>query len=203
MTTRIYLDVDGVLNAYHHSPKKPFPIEESGWERWIKTEAGWDEPVYYWAAGIRKTSSRVKKKRFPIRYSPQLIEALNEIAEMDDVEIVWLTTWSEHAGQGLSSAIGLNGSQWRVLKMPNDEWTNIHNPWWKSIKLREDIEQNGAPDKLIWLDDHLHLYGRDTHSLISILSDNSDVLAIAPIEHVGLTSDDVCGIIDFINSPQG
>lgn len=203
MTTRVYIDVDGVINAFDYRLNADYPTYESGWSDWKSTMVGWDEAVYYWAAGIKKESSRTKRREYLIRYAQEVVDSLNEISDLDDVEFVWLTTWTNHAAGPLSADLGINGSNWRVLSTPEDEWYDPNLAWWKSIALREDLRSSGTPDKIIWLDDDIKYYGLDIKPLLSVISKSSEVLVISPESSVGLTDRDISGIIDFINGPQG
>lgn len=82
---RIYLDVDGVLNAV-----------TSG-------EPAWGKPA------------RIEVNGWPITYSRSLIEVLNRVSESPGVRVYWLTTWCHDAPQKLAAAIGLRGEDWPVV----------------------------------------------------------------------------------------
>lgn len=172
MTTRIYLDVDGVLNAVH----KNFPT--FGWENW----------------------DRVRVNGYVITYSPDMVAALNEIADIDGVEFVWLTTWQENAKTLIAPAIKLNGQEWDVALNPDMDAHgfanhNIFGPWWKKNTLKNHVYNNPV-DRIIWIDDDIaHAEGADDwfHAF------DQDTLAIAPFTVAGLTPDDICAMIDFIN----
>jgi hypothetical protein len=125
MTTTIYLDVDGVLNAV---------------TRHVPTTTGWAE------------YARRKVNSFPIMFAPALIEALNELAARDDVTIKWLTTWEHDAANDLSPALGINGKDWEVLTGDQDAWHGAG--WWKLEAIRADVEAT-TPDKFFWIDDDL------------------------------------------------
>lgn len=111
MTTTIYLDVDGVLNAI--SGRTP-----------AKRYVGWEE------------YREVHVKGFRIHYAPALIAALNELAAREDVTFKWLTTWKHDAAQRLSDAIGLNGQDWEVLDGDLHAWGG--DTWWKLTAIRND-----------------------------------------------------------------
>lgn len=85
----VYLDVDGVLNAFPSSA-------DPGW--------GWGD------------SEIVRVNGFPICYSPAMVDALNDLAER--VTFHWLTTWRADAPALLAPAIGLRGEAWPVLDAP-------------------------------------------------------------------------------------
>jgi len=131
MSTTIYLDVDGVLNAV--SKKSP-TLASTGWDEW-KTA-----PVNGW----------------PILWAPALINVLNELAAREDVTFKWLTTWQDDAAKVLSPAIGINGQDWPVLHGDQHGWRG--REWWKLEAIRADVEAS-APGKFIWIDDDLSMEG--------------------------------------------
>lgn len=197
MTTRIYLDVDGVINAWHPKRGQPFPVEESGWKDWNAVDVGWSETVKHFFRGEEHDTGIERDYSYLIRYATELVDALNDIADLPDVEVVWLTTWGFRAVENLSPALGINGTSWRVLQRPEPSYADS---WWKSILLRDDLKKSGTPDKIIWVDDDLLFFHDDAAPLLATISVGSEVLAVRPEQHIGLTSEDIRGIIDFINS---
>lgn len=132
MTTTIYLDVDGVLNAVAR-------VNPS------MTATGWD-PHCWDTAPING---------YPIRWNRELINALNELAGRDDVEFKWLTTWTNDAAKILAPEIGINGQDWDVL----DRNELAVRPWWKLEAIRADVEST-QPDRFVWIDDDLSMESR-------------------------------------------
>lgn len=129
MSTTIYLDVDGVINAFGPNSRRP---ESSGW------------------AGEWNT---VKVKFFQITYATELIEQLHALAAKDDVTIKWLTTWTDDAPKDLCPAIGLNGTSWPVV----GQGENYHrDEWWKLTAIKDDVAATN-PDQVIWIDDDLRM----------------------------------------------
>lgn len=108
---RIYLDVDGVLNAVNNRP-----------------------PSWGWGA-----ERRVEVNGWPITYSPELIDALNKVTARPGVEVYWLTTWCHDAPTKLAPAIGLHGADWPVVGY--DHWrSNDHKAWWKLRAIQEHLD---------------------------------------------------------------
>lgn len=131
MRTRIYLDVDGVLNALS------------------KTTPGAWSPESWNAKKIRG---------YVIRWSSELVHILNTINERDDVEFIWLTTWGSWAKDHISPGIGINGTQWRHLTDGVQD-SSIHGfsrVWWKLIALQEDVEDFDG--NILWIDDDFSFY---------------------------------------------
>lgn len=126
MTTDIYLDVDGVLNAVTLNPP---------------TDAGWDEWQYAVVNG------------FGITYAPELIARMNALAERDDVTMHWLTTWEHDASNILASAIGLNGERWTVLGTEKHYSKELAGGWWKHHALVDYFP--GRECRAVWIDDDI------------------------------------------------
>ena len=125
MSTTIYLDVDGVINAV--TKRAP-------------TSTGWGE------------YARRKVNSFAIMFAPDLVTALNELAARDDVTIKWLTTWEKDAAEDLSPALGINGQDWAVLTGDQEAWRG--GDWWKLAAITADVEET-APEQFFWIDDDL------------------------------------------------
>lgn len=170
MSTTIYLDVDGVLNAVTH--KSP-SLTKLGWGRWDSWQTA---PVNGW----------------PILWAPDLIAALNELADREDVTIKWLTTWTDDAAKVLSPAIGINGQDWPVLHGDLHGWRG--RTWWKLEAIRADVEAT-SPDKFIWIDDDLSM----EREAIEWLDGQAAGLGISPFMSEGLTADNLTQITNYIN----
>lgn len=169
MHTTIYLDVDGVLNAVS---KKTPALSLTGWENWQT------KPVNGW----------------PILYSPDMIDALNELADRDDVTFKWLTTWTDDAAQVLSPAIGIHGETWGVLHGDQHAWGGKQG-WWKLEAIRADVATSSRGGKrFIWIDDDLSA----EREACDWLRARADVLGVSPSISRGLTRGDVESIRAFI-----
>lgn len=176
MTTRIYIDVDGVLNAFHPRKSSPEEIAEaSGWKDW--------------------RSARIAG--FVITWSVELIKELNDLASREDVEFVWLTTWRDQARYELSPILELDGQGWRFLTDGGEAtgrlWGNPGGPWWKLNVIRDDVRRDPV-DNIIWIDDDLPLYG----DALQWASERG-VVTVAPSEKYGLTRTELDDILDIIN----
>jgi hypothetical protein len=169
MKTTIYLDVDGVLNAVS---KRTPSLKISGWDNW-KTK-----PVNGW----------------PILFSPDMVAALNELAEREDVTFKWLTTWTDDAAKVLSPAIGINGQEWEVLQGDQHAWGGKRG-WWKLDAIR-DASAPTDGHRYVWIDDDISA----EVEAISWVQSRDDILAISPSTMQGLTRDDIDQVNDFITS---
>ena len=126
MSTDIYLDVDGVLNAVCVG-------EPHGW--------GW------------QCRSRVEQVNgFPIRWSETLVGRLTALAARDDVRVRWLTTWCSDAPRQLAPALGIAGGEtWDVIGAEVMDAPGMGG-WWKWRALRDLTDRS---ERFVWLDDDL------------------------------------------------
>ncbi|UYL86634.1 phosphatase [Arthrobacter phage RadFad] len=166
MKTTIYLDVDGVLNAVSKRTPK---LNITGWEMWQT------KPVNGW----------------PILFSPEMIAALNEMADDPDVTFKWLTTWTDDAAKVLSPAIGINGQKWPVLHGEQHGWRG--RDWWKLKAIREDVEASDG-GRFVWIDDDISAESE----AIDWIKSRDDVLALSPFTVQGLTRNDLDAAKAFI-----
>lgn len=149
---RIYLDVDGVINAV--------TSEVPDW--------GWD--AY--------RSERING--YPITWSPDLIDVLNDVATTPGVGVYWLTTWCHDAPEKLAWAIGLHGERWPVVGY--EHWRRATGlPWWKHLAIVEHLDGFHGP--VLWVDDD---HGADG-ACIAWLAGQPQILAMAPNPMVGIT----------------
>lgn len=122
------LDVDGVLNAVTHVP---------------------DERVWRdYRSGFATAASR----RWPITWSPTVVRAVRRVHETRAAEVLWLTTWDDHANGDLADLLGLP----RLPLAGRALETRAEAPhgWWKLQVARRIHEQD--PDRpLLWTDDDL------------------------------------------------
>jgi hypothetical protein len=174
-TPRIYLDVDGVLNAV--SSRAPSP-EECGW-----SQDSW---------------RRERINGYMISWSTELVDALNELVA-DGVEIRWLTTWCELAQQLIAPALGLKGGDsWKLANgVTADEarmW-DMGRRWWKTGVFEAD-HANDPADKIVWIDDD-HRPDVRTTVMNDLLSEDR-LFIIAPFTDVGITRRDIDQIRDFL-----
>jgi hypothetical protein len=125
--TRVFVDVDGVINAYSGKPRIP------SW--------GWP----------RETGEYVKVLGFGIVYSPDMISRLRTLTNRDDVAAHWLTTWeARDAWVDLADAVAL-GSGWEVFYRGGYS----DKPWWKLDAMQR--LNDGYKGKVVWIDDDIKL----------------------------------------------
>lgn len=169
---RLYLDVDGVLNFF--GARAGSAINHP----WGDTMSG--------EAGL---------KGYIINWAPALLEALTEL----DVEIVWLTTWRDHAVEHLAPLFGGWGSDFRVLHpRREDEWMyqRVASLNWKAKAIVEDV--NNDPAHFIWIDDELWAMKRTMMDHDLEHSTEVQNLIVIPEPNFGITPDDVDRMKAFI-----
>lgn len=127
MTTRIYLDIDGVINAPY--ARKVWPEDR-----------------------IRKGSALGEGHAYKIVWSPAMVKELNET----DTEIVIASTWREDAILSIMPLVGLRRPV-RVLHPNGDRLAETTYPTmeWKIPAVRQDIIDNPPLDGFIHIDDEL------------------------------------------------
>lgn len=171
MTTRIYLDIDGVINSLSKSAPKMNT-------QWLG-EWGQEKVIGY-----------------PILWSLELIDHLNDIAIKEDVQFVILSTWQDHAINDLAPVVNLNATDtWDVLYPENQEdLYSFQNGWWKLHAIKKDVELYN-PDKIIWLDDDISF---ESPAIKWITEQAEKILSICPYSTHGLTKKHIHDIINFI-----
>jgi hypothetical protein len=166
----IYLDVDGVINAFQYSSTLA--------DRWP-----WKKPPRY---------ERING--FLITWSEELVDRLNALCKRPGVSIHWLTTWQRDAAEVLSPAIGLDGEWWPVpTEVDRLRMVDASSAWWKFDYVRT---LDPATGPLVWVDDELAF---DRDSTLWAKRYPEDVLLIAPVAHKGITPAMMDAIESFID----
>lgn len=123
MTVRLYLDVDGVVNAWF---------------------AG-----YAWNKDTQKVGHATSRSgTYKIIWAPEMIEALNAM----DIEVVWTTTWREHAAPEIGALVGLAEDARHLVPVDPDMYP-FPSIDWKVIAVEQ--EQATDPSPFIWIDDEI------------------------------------------------
>ncbi len=175
-TPVLFLDVDGVLNAF------PRGTPPAGF---IKGNA-----TPFDTTGVYSTP-----QYFQITYNPEIIARLLELHTSEQLTIIWATTWGRAANWSLSELLDLPGFD--VLADPEEQpyrsmgW----HEWWKAYAVRQFMHENPSC-KIIWIDDDINAQRNNIHDIL--LQDN--VLAISPPEHRGLSHAHIDLIEAFLKS---
>ena len=176
MATHVYIDFDGVYNALCTGDYPSF-------------NTGWSAESY----------KRFRINGYTLKVSTELVEALNALAAREDVVFHWLTTWEHDAAEKVSPEIGINGQEWEVHTHEHAgidlfDWKN----WWKLAIIRSELHRLPAGDKVVWIDDDIAHQADAAHWLRSI-EGIVDLFAVVPFSAVGVTTEEVDAIIDFID----
>lgn len=179
MTVRLYLDVDGVLNALAPHKKWGEDIFKNG-----RAEARHD--FFGNAVALEEDSWGGLRDHpsFPMRWSEGLIDALNEL----DVELVWLTTWRQDAPGSVAPLMGIK-HEGRVLHPLSGE-TTFPSIGWKFDALMKDLEENTV-DAFIWADDEIYDLPGVAHYALAALNEDIPHVLVAPDSTFGITPEDV------------
>ena len=114
---KLYLDVDGVINAWH-------------------ADTEWPTLVVGDAHG------------YNVKWSPEMVAELKSL----DLELIWATTWRQHAPEQLAPLIGYGENVRYLTERPKlSEYGSIG---WKYRGVVND--QKWEPSPFVWIDDEHH-----------------------------------------------
>ncbi len=167
---RLYLDVDGVLNA-------EAPRFDDVQTVVVTVDHG---------AGYQT--------QYQITWSPTVVRGLEALREDFDLELTWLTTWlgSKTMIDDLVAAVGgLTGG--RRLVMPPRKLSGYISADWKREAILADLARDPVP--YIWADDvELPLHGVFVRAAFPSMK----FLHIAPLPENGLTREHLAEIRTFL-----
>lgn len=154
MTIKLYLDVDGVINAWYANKEWP-------------------------------TMSEGTAHGYTIKWSPEMLEELKSLG----MELVWTTTWRQHAANELAELIGY-GAGIRYIDGQNklSEYGSIG---WKYRGVVND--QKWEPTPFVWIDDEHH---RSTTDWAKSMGG----LAIQTHPDLGITPEEIARIKKYVEA---
>ena len=164
----LLLDIDGVLNAYKHDPKKA-PL-----------------PAHAYQDLTSYSVSTVGGRAFTFWTSPTLISEINALDASGTVEIAWLTTWQYQANACVSPVLGL--PQFPVAA---DQGGRFSDYYWKPRAASEALTLDRP---IIWIDD---VENAESVRKEYEESDIPHLL-IAPDSRHGLLPGDIAAVKEFI-----
>lgn len=174
---RIFLDVDGVINAV--------PADHS-------------RLMHLWG-DIKDFKVKMPTFKYPLQitFAQGVIDFLNQLIE-EGHEVLWLTTWEERANTWICPNVGL-----KKLKLAGEYNLCFNNKlWWKHEIVKNLWENDPVP--FVWLDDDLGatlLDGGDS-ALEWAKNLAEHCLAVAPDTRVGLTPANLDQISEFIKTKE-
>ena len=164
MVTKLYLDVDGVINA--------------GSEKKLSN---------FWSPGtIRKGVAGADGFAYDIIWSQQMVDELFGLG----LDLIWTTTWRQHAGLSISPLIGYGHEAPYFTNSFNVSEYEPSISW----KVQEVIShQKENPSKFVWIDDEIDYVHRNAVKNFGglIISPLPEV-GIVP-EHLELIKDYLAG----------
>ena len=167
----VFLDVDGVLNAFQFDP------EHATFDDFTDHAITIDDPQSF-------------GRRFDVCLSRTMGE---RIASLPAV-IVWVTTWEHHADTYIAPLCGLPTGL-KVLTSPGD--VDTWHGTWKFDAVRRAITDDPRP--FVWVDDDLDLFGRGSHSTRRWAEDLPiENLLLSPDPRSGLTHGNLDAIEAFL-----
>jgi hypothetical protein len=170
----VFLDVDGVLNSY------PVPKLR------IMTEG-------------RK---RLRAWNYELHYRPAVISFFDRIVETHEVDVVWLSTWSQRCKSELEPKFGLRNS-FDVIEMPDqshNRYAADPQLWWKAQAMEEWLTSH-EHGRAIWIDDDLAWPA--THEYFTHRYSPNRLKLIAPDFSRGLTKAHLREIREFAYPKAG
>lgn len=141
MKTRVYLDFDGVLNSFNYNPQ--LLLKKTGFDDWEKSHGLGSSVVF----------------TFMTAHTRNL--AIRDLAEREDVDFIWLTTWwqdpesiehvTEIEGYPFYDRTWATTEAWTErAKMQRSTLTAYEWMSWKA----DVVASNHKPeDRFVWVDD--------------------------------------------------
>jgi hypothetical protein len=179
---RLYLDVDGVLNADHPQ---------------FNLFGATDSPDANKKFVINVKAGGGLVNSYPMTFSPVVVKQLDAFRDLYKVELVWLSTWNENLEVLRLPAKfgGLEGG--RVLHGVIDRYSKTTRAWtkWKADALLSDQKGDNLP--FVWVDDE----AVDCHaSTVDKALPDVSKLFLAPRAYHGLTTTNLDTIEDFLKT---
>lgn len=172
MSIRLYLDIDGCLNATPYVSKP----------RGLKPPHGpWDD---YTAAWYHARDGR----DLPIIWSPALMLRLAHLSDLPDVDVLFATSW-ESESRDFAALVDLPAWNWLALPLRPD---GTHGPVdeWKGNAIDTDLSKHPA-DTFIWVDDDFWKSG-------SVTLAGTPGTRLRPTAEVGITPKNLARIEELI-----
>lgn len=143
-TKRLYLDVDGVLNAF------PYDNGQHMRDGVFDYASPWDDD---WQRGVARD--------YIITWSPTLVDHLNEaLAHPDGPELHWTTTWEDNAPEFIRPLLGIEIAPEREFVVhPGFKRARSASILWKKASIMHRVEtmRDEGQEPLAWvhIDDEL------------------------------------------------
>ena len=170
MRPRLFLDIDGVINA-------PYPP--------------WPSTTTFTISDHRGAGFVVN---YPIIVAPAMVTEIDQLRADFDLELVIVSTWLENPAMvsDLTRVLGaLRGG--RLLAIPPRKLSGFRSSLWKRTALLEDLSQN-PPSAFVWIDDdETPLHGDFVRQAYDL-----PALMIGPDPECGITPGDLVSMRRFL-----
>jgi hypothetical protein len=171
-----FLDIDGVINVLPSNRNNIKQPHHRIWDTW----------------------ENISIEGFPIIYSPELIEGINQLSDI--VNIVWLTTWRNKAVSLFAPAVGLKNFPVRdsfgshIVR--SGFLRTTQERWWKLNAVTEDIDTHARP--IVWTDDLITTKNIGNFVKKYALTKNVPIKTITPFGSLGLEPYHLKNIRSFV-----
>jgi len=172
----VFLDVDGVLNAFR------FDMEHASFGDFTDHEITIDD-----------------QRGFGRKFDVCLSRTMGERIASLEATIVWVTTWEHHADTYIAPLCGLP-SGLGVLTSPGD--VDTWHGTWKLDAVRRAVSEDPRP--FVWVDDDLDAFGSGSDSARRWAADLPiENLLLSPDPRAGLTHVHLEAIEAFLEQVSG
>lgn len=181
-----FLDVDGVINSIGVP----------------KGKLGTYEVVHVAPSHVSRA--------YPIRYSPAIIDGINQLSREGLVRVVWLTTWGDDARTRIAPAVGLDAfdalpgldvlePHFAELGLTRVAWRSSNGlRWWKLGMVHRWLDEHGDRP-VVWTDDDLHRLIKD--ELRAVRDVPTKLITTMP--NPGLRAENLASIREFASRYAG
>lgn len=143
-----------------------------------------DHPTF---GDTKEVDVKVNSRTFTITYSPCLLTRLEALP----VEIVWVTTWEEHAETCLVPGIGALHGKRHLSSAGHRKFSDFYGLW-KQSTIEAELERDPRP--FIWIDDDA--IGRDAET--DLKAAGVPFHLVRANYDTGITEKDLAGIEEFL-----
>lgn len=167
---RLFLDIDGVINAPHPP---------------------WPSTTTFTVSDHRGAGYVVN---YAITAATAMVAEIDQLRADHDVELVILSTWLENPAMVIQLAAALNALHGpRLLAIPPRKLGGYRSSLWKRTALLEDLSQN-LPSAFVWIDDdETPLHGDFVRQAYDL-----PALMIGPDPEHGVTPGDLVSMRRFL-----
>src|SRR5699024_7058559 len=139
---------------------------------------------------------------YELPYRPSVVAFVDPIVETHEVDVVWLSTWSQRCKSELEPKFGLRNS-FDVIEMPDqshNRYAADPQLWWKAQAMEEWLTSH-EHGRAIWIDDDLAWPA--THEYFTHRYSPNRLKLIAPDFSRGLTKAHLREIREFAYPKAG